>query len=104
MDKTIEGLVNLIDQAIEIAEQRLSAKCVGVKDPASVGGLERIIQGLRYRREEALSKGYEIQDSDRSLGLARAALEYDAPDSLLIHKIGDIEKYFQRHYNVGTSN
>jgi hypothetical protein len=39
-----------------------------------------------------------VGNEDVSLGLARAALEYDRPDSMLVKKIGEIEKYFQRHF------
>jgi hypothetical protein len=49
MDTNIEGLVTLIDQALNLAQERLNAKRAGQSDPASVEGLEQIISGLRYR-------------------------------------------------------
>lgn len=98
MDTKIEGLVSLIDHAIKLAQERLNAKRAGRSDPSSVEGLEQIISGLRYRRDEAVKTGYEVSDSYVTLGLARAALEYDVPDSELVHKIGDIERYFLKHF------
>jgi len=106
MDTKIEGLVRLIDQAIALAQERLKAKRAGSTDPASIEGLEQIISGLQYRRNEAISSGFPVYDSYVTLGLVRAALEYDVPDSDLVHKIGDIERYFLQHFvrNFGDLN
>ena len=98
MDATTQGLVNLIDEAIALAQDRLAAKRAGRSDPASEEGLKQIISALQYRRDEAVHTGFEVFDTDISLGLARAALEYDVPDSMLIHKIGDVERYFTKHF------
>ncbi len=98
MDTKIEGLVRLIDQAIDVAQERLKKKGAGAIDPASIEGLEQIISALQYRRHEAVTSGFEVFATDMSLGLARAALEYDVPQSELIHKVGDIERYFRQHF------
>jgi hypothetical protein len=98
MGQKIEGLVRLIDEAIEIAQERLKAKRAGYNDPSSVEGLEQIISGLQYRRNEAVNTGFETSDSYVTLGLARAALEYDVPDSELVRKIGEVERYFLQHF------
>lgn len=98
MDKKNEDLVRLIDQAIALAQERLNAKRAGSSDPASIEGLEQIVAALRYRRGEAISSGFPMYDSYMTLGLARAALEYDVPDSELNLKIGDIELYFLQHF------
>jgi hypothetical protein len=95
MDQKIEGLVRLIDQAIELAQERLKAKR---DDPSSVEGLDQIVSALLYRRDEAINDGFEISDSYVTLGLARAALEYDVPDSELMRKIGEVERYFLQHF------
>lgn len=101
MDAKTEGLVQLIDEAIEIGEQRLEAKRRGQNDPSSEVELRAILSGLAYRRNQSINEGFEIGNEDVSLGLARAALEYDQPDSTLVKKIGEIEKYFQRYF-VGS--
>ncbi|SRR6266567_2093057 len=98
MDAKTRELVNLIDQAIAIAQERLRSKRAGRDDPSTEAGLEQIISGLRYRRAEAASTGYEVSGSYLTLGLARAALEYDVPDSELTRKIGDVEQYFIKHF------
>lgn len=98
MDTNIEGLVSLIDQALNLAQERLNAKHAGQSDPASVEGLEQIISGLRYRRDEAVKTGYEASDSYVTLGLSRAALEYDVPGTELLRKIDEIERYFLEHF------
>lgn len=98
MDIKIENLVRLIDEALALARERLNAKRAGSSDPASIEGLEQIISALQYRRDEAITSGFPVYDSYVTLGLARAALEYDLPDSELMHKIGDIERCFLRHF------
>ncbi len=87
MDPAIADLVTLMDQAIGLAEERLAAKTAGRSDPSSVEGLEQIISGLRYRKDEALNKGFEVSESYVTLGLNRAAVEYDVSDSDLMRKI-----------------
>lgn len=98
MDAKTEELVKLIDEAIEIGEQRLQAKRSGQSDPSSEKELRAILSGLTYRRNQSINEGFEIGNENTSLGLLRAALEYDRPDSTLVKKIGEIEKYFQRHF------
>lgn len=98
MDAKTEGLIKLIDEAIEIGERRLEAKRSGHSDPASEDGLERILSGLAYRRSQSINEGFETGSKNSSLGLARAALEYDVPDSTLVKKIGEIERYFQKYF------
>ena len=98
LDKRIEGLVRLIDQALELAQERLNAKRAGHNDVSSVEGLEQIISALQARRDEAVNTGFEISDTDIGLGLARSALEYDVPDSALMNKVGEVERYFTQHF------
>jgi hypothetical protein len=90
----IPGLVTLIDEAISMAEERLLNLRAGKPDPSTPGGLERIILGLRYRRDEAVSGKLDSSDGSGSLGLARAAGEYDHWGTDLMGKIGEIEKYY----------
>jgi hypothetical protein len=98
MDAKTEGLVKLIDEAIEIGEQRLKAKRRGESDQSSEEDLAAILSGLAYRKNQSIKEGFKVGNEDVSLGLARAALEYDRPDSKLVKKIGEIEKYFQRYF------
>lgn len=98
MDAKTEGLVKLIDEAIEIGERRLEAKRRGQSDPSSKEDVAAILSGLAYRRSQSINEGFAVGTEDVSLGLARVALEYDRPDSTLVKKIGEIEKYFQRHF------
>ena len=98
MDPKIEGLVRLLDEAIALAQDRLASKRAGNADPASIEGLEQIRSGLEYRKKEAVTVGYEVSDSYSTLGLARAATELDAPTTELVHKIGEVERYFLRHF------
>jgi hypothetical protein len=98
MDTKVEDLVRLIDEALALAQDRLNAKRAGSSDPASIEGLEQIISALQYRRDEAITSGFPVYDSYVTLGLVRAALEYDVPNSELMHKIGDIERYFLQHF------
>ena len=100
MDQKTAGLIKLIDEAIGIGEQRLSAVRTGESDSSSQEGLTAILSGLRYRKEQSINEGFEIENNESSLGLARAALEYDRPDSVLVKKIGEIERYFERHFRV----
>lgn len=81
MDTKTAGLVGLIDEAIEIANKRLKAKRSGESDVSSEEDLEAILSGLGYRRTEAVNEGFGSIEKGTSLGLVRAALEYDKPDS-----------------------
>ncbi|MDX6499291.1 MAG: hypothetical protein QOG23_2551 [Blastocatellia bacterium] len=98
MDEKIQHLVKLIDQAIALAHDRLTAKLAGHPDPSTIEGLKQIISGLQYRRNQAINTGFEVSDSYVTLGLARAALEYDVPDSELLRKIGEVEQYFLQYF------
>jgi hypothetical protein len=98
VDEKTQGLVELLDQAIEMAQDRLTAKRAGRSDPSTEAGLGQIISGLQYRRNQAITTGFEVSDVDVSLGLARGALECDVPESDLIRKIGDVERYFRGHF------
>jgi len=48
MDRKTAGLVKLIDEAIEIAEKRMSALRRGEGDALSEEDLAAILSGLRY--------------------------------------------------------
>lgn len=98
MDAKTEGLVKLMDEAIEIGERRLEAVRRGQSDPSSEEDLAAILSGLAYRRSQAVNEGFVVSDEDVSLGLVRAALECDRPDSTLVKKIGEIETYFEQHF------
>lgn len=98
MDAKTVALVKLMDEAIEIAERRLEAIRRGQSDPSSEEDLAPILSGLEYRRSQAITEGFVVSDEEVSLGLARGALEYDQPDSALVKRIGDIERYFARHF------
>jgi hypothetical protein len=102
MDPAIADLVTLMDQATGLAEERLAARTASGSDPSSVKGLEQIISGPRYRKDEALNQGFEVSESYVTLGLNRAALEYDVSDSDLMRKIGEIERYFLQHFVKDT--
>jgi hypothetical protein len=65
--------------------------------------LEEILSALRYRRDEAVTAGFEVSDSYVTLGLSRAALEW-TPDSELLGKIDEVERYFLQHFVRNRGN
>jgi len=79
---------------MEMHKNGLGQSGLATPNPSSEEGLRQIISGLQYRRNEALTTGLKVSDVDVTLGLARAALEYDLSDSKLVRKIGDVEQYF----------
>jgi len=97
LNTKIEGLIRLIDEALDIAEERIKNLQAGKPDPSSPDLLNRIIEGLRYRKDQAINGNLGPSEGYVTLGLARAALEYDHYDTALVKKIGEIERYYKQN-------
>lgn len=91
------ALPRLIDQAIDLHKSGLkqSARATAIchRKKAGANTLRTSIKKGRSTHHR-----FEISAVDVSLGLARAALEHDAPDSELMRRISDVERYLRKHF------
>ncbi len=76
MEAKTRTLINLIDDALKIAEDRLLRREAGVYDPAPLSGLEAVAASLRERRELVLKGTFKPPGGGNSVGLNRELLEW----------------------------
>ena len=98
MDAKIKKLVNLIDDALKIAEERLLRREAGVYDPAPLSGLEAVAAALRARREMALQGTLKPFDGHDSVGLNRELLEWGEWGTPLFEAIQSLEEFYRDNF------
>jgi hypothetical protein len=98
MDSKTKTLVNLIDDALKIAEGRLLRLEGGVYDPAPLSGLEMIVAALRARRESALQGTLKPFEGHNSVGLNRELLEWGEWGTELFQAIQSVEEFYRDNF------
>jgi hypothetical protein len=98
MDSKIKTLVNLIDDALKIAEDRLLRVQNQTYDPAPVSGLEAIVASLRERRRMALKGTLKPFEGGNSVGLNRELLEWGEWGTELFTAIESIETFYRDNF------
>ena len=98
MDSKIKTLVNLIDDALQIAEDRLMRREAGAHDPAPLSGLEMIVAALRQRRETALAGTLKPFEGHNSVGLNRELLEWGEWGTELFKAIEYMEEFYSDNF------
>lgn len=98
MDTKTKTLVNLIDDALQIAEERLLRREGGVYDAAPVSGLEAVVASLHARRELAVSGTLKPFDGHSSVGLNRELLEWGEWGTELFKAIESIEDFYRDNF------
>jgi hypothetical protein len=99
MDEKITEFVNLIDDALRLAEERLHMNLArGKPKDEPRGVLENIIYALRLQRDEVLSGKLEPSKGYVTLGLSREVLDWDDWGSPLAKAVGKVERYYQEVY------
>jgi hypothetical protein len=94
MDHTSKGFVNLIDRALEIANQRLALQTSGAPDSAPKGALENIIRALHFYRDAAVSGKLEASNGVVTTGLLREVADWgESSESELFRAVRAIERY-----------
>lgn len=98
MDSKTKTFVNLIDDALKIAEERLLRRDPDAYDAAPVSGLESIVEELRNRRERALSGNLEPFEGESSVGLNRELLEWGEWGTELFKAIESLEEFYRDNF------
>jgi hypothetical protein len=98
MDSKTKTLVNLIDDALKIAEERLLRREPESYEPAPLSGLEAIVAQLRERREQALSGTLKPFDGQNSVGLNRELLEWGEWGTSLFNSIESLEEFYRDNF------
>ena len=98
MDSKTKRLVNLIDDALKIAEGRLLRHDAGVYDLAPLSGLEAVVASLRERRASALKGTLKPFEGHNSVGLNRELLEWGEWGTQLFKAIESIEEFYRDNF------
>ena len=85
-------LIRLIHHALEISEQ--------MKGNDSDEQLDNLISVLKSTESRLIEGKLEQSQGVLNLGLSRGVADWiDSLDSPLLRAVGEIEKYYQRHYD-----
>jgi hypothetical protein len=98
MDSKTKTLVNLIDDALKIAEDRLLRRQAGDYDLAPVSGLEMIVAALQQRRESALEGTLKPFAGHNSVGLNRELLEWGEWGTELFNALESLEEFYRDNF------
>lgn len=98
MESKTKTLVNLIDDALKIAEDRLLRVQSNTYDPAPLSGLETIVEALRERRAQAKSGTLKPFEGRDSVGLNRELLEWGEWGTELFKAIESIEDFYRENF------
>lgn len=96
--KKLKTLVNLIDNAIKIAEDRLLRREAGEYDLAPVSGLEFVIAALQERKENALKGTLRPFEGHNSVGLNRELLEWGEWGTPLFNALQSVEEFYRDNF------
>ncbi|MBD0371051.1 MAG: hypothetical protein ICV60_09475 [Pyrinomonadaceae bacterium] len=98
MDSKTKTLVNLIDNALKIAEERLLRIQANVYDLAPLSGLEAVVASLRERRRLAISGTLKPFEGLNSVGLNRELLEWGEWGTELFKAIESVEDFYKDNF------
>lgn len=98
MDGKTKTLVKLIDDALQIAEDRLLRRESGVHDPAPLSGLEAVVASLKERREMARKGKLKPFGGGSSVGLNRELLEWGEWGTPLFKALQSIEEFYKNNF------
>ena len=98
MNTTLERFIELIDQAVEIANHRIVGKEAGRADPAPLSGLQNVVSGLQHIRAQAVSGELSPSAGSARLGLSYTVLDWGEPANSHLVDIADrIERYYREN-------
>jgi hypothetical protein len=98
MDSKTKTLVNLIDDALKIAEDRLMRRQKGEYDLAPLSGLDMIVAALHERKARALAGTLIPFAGHNSVGLNRELLEWGEWGTELFKAIESIEEFYRDNF------
>ncbi len=95
METKTEEFINLLDKAIEIAEQIRRDKQPEFKHSERLNNLTSALESIK---SHTLTGKLEASGGISTLGLAREVADWIEPlDSPLLKSVGAIEEYYQKH-------
>ena len=98
MDAKTRTLVNLIDDAIQIAEERLLRREPGAYDLAPLSGLEAVVAALQERKAQALSGTLKPLEGNSVVGLNRELLEWGEWGTPLFKALEALEQFYSENF------
>jgi hypothetical protein len=98
MDSKTKTLVNLIDDALKIAEDRLLRRQTGAYDLAPLSGLEMLVAALQERKQRALNETLRPFEGHNSVGLNQELLEWGEWGTELFKAIESIEEFYRDNF------
>ena len=101
MQAKTRTLIKLIDDALQVAEERLLRRETGVFDPAPLSGLEAVVASLKERKEMALKGTLKPLDGRNSVGLNRELLEWGEWGTPLFQAIQSVEEFYWNNFGQG---
>ena len=97
--KKVKTLVDLIDNAIKIAEDRLLRRSkASDEELAPLSGLEAVVAALQERREQALSGTLQPFEGRDSVGLNNELLSWGEWGTPLFEALQSIEEYYRDNF------
>ena len=101
MDSHNQEFIQLIDQALNIAEQ-MGASPQGSGN-SNAEGLKKLIPILQTLKSQVLEDSLEASTQNSTLGLSRGVADWITPlDSPLLSAIGAIEAHYQINAQEGV--
>ena len=98
MDAKTRTLLNLIDDALKIAEDRLLRREPDEHDSAPLSGLEMVVAALQERKESALTGTLKPFDGHDAVGLNRELLEWGEWGTPLFKAIETLEEFYRDNF------
>jgi hypothetical protein len=98
MDSKTKTLVNRIDDALKIAEDRLLRIQTNAYDPAPLSGLEAVVASLRERRRMVIKGTLKPFEGHNSVGLNRELLEWGEWGTELFKAIESVETFYRDNF------
>ena len=98
MDLKTRTLVNLIDDALKIADDRLMRRDGGEYDLAPLSGLDAVVASLSARKQMALSGTLKPFEGHNTVGLNRELLEWGEWGTELFNAIEAVEVFYRDNF------
>jgi hypothetical protein len=99
MDSKTKTLINLIDDALRIAEDRLLRRQGGAYDAAPLSGLEAVVAALQERKARAMDGTLQPFEGHNSVGLNRDLLDWGEWGTALFQAIEAVEEFYGNNFS-----
>jgi hypothetical protein len=103
MDSKTKTLINLIDDALKIAEDRLLRRRDGSHDVAPLSGLQAVVDALRERKARAREGKLQPFEGNNWVGLNRELLEWGEWGTALFQALESVEEFYRNNFSSPPS-